>query len=95
MTTMRHQLKAKKVDLLRFIAKRQILTSFDVAHAFGYSSHKSAVGALSRLGKKGLIQSEVSPDGRTKNWWLTPLGESRLLYFLNKEEEDESESRER
>ena len=95
MVGLRHQLKARKVDLLRFIAKRRIVTSFDVAHAFSYSSLDSAGNALYRFAKKGLIESEISPDGRTKNWWLTPLGESRLLYFLNKEEEDESESRER
>ena len=78
--------------MLKFIAKRQILTSFDVAHAFGYSSHKSAGTALYRLAKKGLIECEISPDGRTRNWWLTPVGKSRLLYYMDKEEEDESES---
>ena len=75
---MRHQLKARKVDLLRFIAKRQIVTSFDVAQAFGYSSHKSAKIALYRLAKKGLVECEISPDGQTKNWWLTPVGKRRM-----------------
>ena len=88
----RHQLKAGKVDLPRFIAKRQILTSFDVAHAFNYSNPNSSGNALYRLAKKGLVECEISPDGRTKNRWLTPLGKSRLLYYMDKEEEDESES---
>lgn len=60
-------LRANRMDLLSLVAKRKVITRDDFIHAFDYSYH-GAYSAIRRLSKAGLIESEISPDGRSKNW---------------------------
>jgi hypothetical protein len=63
---MQYKLRATKIELLKFINRRQIIVSYDLMHAFGYS-YAGAATALWRLRKEYLIESERSPDGKVKN----------------------------
>ena len=38
--------------------------------------------------KERLIECEISPDGKTKNWWLTKLGWDRLRYYAERAVEE-------
>ena len=67
MKPMKYQLRARKIDVLELILERKVVVRDDLVHAFNYS-YDGAKCALWRLSKLGLIQSEISPDGKSKNW---------------------------
>lgn len=48
-------------------------------------SYSGAENRIRRLRRERFIESELSPDGKTKNWWLTKLGWQRLVYYAEKE----------
>jgi len=82
---MRYKLRATKIELLKFIASRKIIVSYDLMHAFGYS-HDRAISAIRRLRREYLIEGERSPDGKVKNWWPTEIGRNRLIYLIDRYE---------
>jgi len=71
-----------------------LVTSLDVAHAFGYSDRNSAQKALARLRKDRLVEYEIGPykGGKTRNWWLTERGFQRLQYYQAKEEKEHKQN---
>jgi len=77
---------ASKEEVLQYFAKTQIVTTFNLMATFNIS-HSGALMRLMRMKRERLIESEVSPYGRTKNWWLTKLGWDRLLYYSKREHE--------
>ena len=81
------KLIASKLDLLRLAAKRQVITTNDLMHVFLYP-YDSARQALYRMGRAGLLENELSPDEKTKNWSLTQRGLKHLIYLIDKEEKE-------
>ncbi len=76
--------KATKAELLEFIDDRQVITTDDLIIPFEYS-YDGAKSAIRRLRLLRWIQSELSPDGRTKNWSLTQEGEKMLIYYTERQ----------
>ena len=74
--------KGTKRETLQYFAKWKAVTTFNVMYAFNLS-YSGAKLRIWRLGKERLIECEISPDGKTKNWWLTKLGWERLLILCS------------
>ena len=74
---------ATKEEVLQYFAKTQIVTTFNLMMAFNIS-HSGALMRLMRMKRERLIESEISPDRKTKNWWLTEVGWDRLFYYAKR-----------
>jgi len=69
-------IKARKLEVLKFIRKREVVAAYDLVDQFGYT-YSSARCRLSRLGKEGYIQ-RISTKGE---WCLTEKGYEKLAYY--------------
>lgn len=78
--------KVTKRKILEYFAKWKLVTTFNLMLHFGFS-YSGAWSRLYRLRKRQLIESEISPDGKTKNWFLTELGWDRLRHYREREGE--------
>jgi DNA-binding IclR family transcriptional regulator len=68
-------IKARKLDVLEFIMKRELIEAYELEERFGYS-HTSVRPLLTRLKKAGLVIN-MTKD----RWELTEEGYRKLSYF--------------
>lgn len=78
---MAKELKARKLDVLKFIHLREIVEIGDLVNQFGYT-YKSAIGRLHRLEKAKLVEKLGTRPGV---YCLTTEATRRLQYYDNKE----------
>ena len=67
--------KARKIELLEFINKKDIVSRFEVVNRFGYTLG-GADAMLAWLKREGLIIND-----RRGEWTITDLGVRRLMYY--------------
>ena len=68
-------IKARKLEVLKFIYDREVVTAYDLMNQFGYT-YSSARCRLSQLRKEGFIQ----PLFMRGTWGLTEKGYRKLDY---------------
>lgn len=72
---MKKRLLARRLDLLEFIEKRELVYAYEIEEKFGYSHH-SLSNTLTRLKKEGLVIN-MTRD----RWELTEKGYKRRDYY--------------
>lgn len=85
-TKKHYPIKATKVELLKFIKKRDIIFVNDLVDHFGYKPQSARV-KLYALAREGLLTSWVSPE----QWCLTQQGENKYQYYIKKEEQENNQ----
>ena len=81
-----YPIRATKVELLKFIKKREIITANDLVDHFRYKPESARV-KLYALAREGLLTSWVSPG----QWSLTQQGEKRYQYYVKKAEQENNQ----
>jgi len=76
-------IKARKIDVLKFVEKREIVTPYNLMNWFGYT-YSSARCRLSKLKKEGYIE----PYSRGR-WCLTDRGYAKIYYLHSLKEKVE------
>ena len=71
-------IRARKLDVLKFIMKRGLIEAYELEEMFGYS-HTSVRPLLTRL-KKARLVINMTKD----RWELTEEGYSKLRYYGRK-----------
>lgn len=78
-------IKARKIDVLRFVEEREIVTPYDLVNWFGYT-YNSARCRLSQLKKDGYIESFLRGQ-----WCLTEKGYDKIHFLSSLKEKAEEE----
>lgn len=74
-----YPIRATKVELLKYIKKREIVTASDLVEHFRYTP-ESAKRKLRGLRQQGLLTSWVSQE----QWCLTQIGRKEVSVFRQK-----------